>query len=198
MCGAHYGLNVLRPFLDNLALVRLNAEISAHYHAQTYFARKYGFAVSWLGCTSAFFVVNVVRFLVDGWPWVQVMFSGLSALPLLILAISSVGDTILVLRAPYPPDEVFTRHGVPIRFLPMGQAAAKFAVSCGRALSSAAAASMGTAGALASYTLLDVEVSNITGKDHPTPPTQFTQRMALKSLGVDIKENPSWKDIGDG
>ena len=194
MSAAHYALNVLRPFLDNLALVRINAEISAHYHAQTYFARKYGLAVSLIGCMSAFLLINLIRYLVDGWPFIKLVFSGLSAVPLLVLAISALGDTVLIIRSPYPPDEVFTRHGVPVRFLPMGQTAAKIAVACGHILSTGVKASL----ALTSLTLLDIEISNITKKDHPFPATQFTQRMALKQLGVEVKQNPTWREIGEG
>lgn len=42
LCVAHYGLNKLRPFMDDLAFVKLNYEVSSHYEKETYFSSRYG------------------------------------------------------------------------------------------------------------------------------------------------------------
>lgn len=117
---------------------------------------------------------------------------------MLALALASVVDTFCVLRAPYPPDTVFKRHGVSARFLPIMKLATKVAITFGRFVSSAFKGGVAGVSTLGGIQIMDLTISEKLGKEHPFPPNQWVHKSALKGLGVELKDNPSWKDIGKG
>ena len=122
--------------MNDLPFVILNAELSDHYESHTYFSKRYNGLFGWNVFILLYTSMNVMALLVYGYPLLQ------ATVMVLISAMASIADTVLIIRAPYPPDAVFHKHGVPVIFIPLWQTAAKVFIACGRVAAAGAKASI--------------------------------------------------------